>query len=319
MARMGASGMNSVCPVWDGMFAIRDEITGRKSGQISITIGMLAGFDILRAGGFHAAQIQGRLMGERLEYRFAALEFRDSGAVIEGIAMPYGTEARPFGLFTERVEAGSFAFDDVILNTMHQRAEPIARTGRRRAHAQQTAPRRCGSVPIFPTTGQDIRDMVSRRILRGFSVEMDVTAEDWPAPDQRIIRAATLTGIGLVDRPAYSKATAAIAQRMKAMPDGQVLPLPALGGVSPLRRWAEQHLVVADGPMSGARFTAGGGGQGTTTMPCWREPLDAMDDDRDLEQVTIRGSVQSGKTASIDRRCARSLRGRAVGPVLRTR
>ena len=52
LARMGASGMNSVCPVWDGMFAIRDEITGRKSGQISITIGMLAGFDILRAGGF---------------------------------------------------------------------------------------------------------------------------------------------------------------------------------------------------------------------------------------------------------------------------
>ena len=52
LARMGAPGMNSVCPVWDGMFAIRDEITGRKSGQISITIGMLAGFDILRAGGF---------------------------------------------------------------------------------------------------------------------------------------------------------------------------------------------------------------------------------------------------------------------------
>ena len=52
LARMGAQGMNSVCPVWDGMFAIRDEITGRKSGQISITIGMLANFDILRSGGY---------------------------------------------------------------------------------------------------------------------------------------------------------------------------------------------------------------------------------------------------------------------------
>ena len=52
LARMGAAGMNSVCPVWDGMFAIRDEISGRKSGQISITIGMLAGFDILRADGY---------------------------------------------------------------------------------------------------------------------------------------------------------------------------------------------------------------------------------------------------------------------------
>ena len=34
------------------MFMIRDEISGRKSGQIGLTIGMLAGFDILRAGGF---------------------------------------------------------------------------------------------------------------------------------------------------------------------------------------------------------------------------------------------------------------------------
>ena len=52
LARMGAAGMNSVCPVWDGMFAIRDEISGRKTGQISITIGMLCGFDILRADGY---------------------------------------------------------------------------------------------------------------------------------------------------------------------------------------------------------------------------------------------------------------------------
>ena len=52
LARLGAAGMNAVCPTWDGMFAIRDEISGRKSGQISLTIGMLAGFKILRAGGF---------------------------------------------------------------------------------------------------------------------------------------------------------------------------------------------------------------------------------------------------------------------------
>ena len=57
---MGAAGMNAVCPVWSGMFAIRDEISGRKSGQISITLGMLAGFDILRAGGY-----------ERLKFKVA--------------------------------------------------------------------------------------------------------------------------------------------------------------------------------------------------------------------------------------------------------
>ncbi len=52
IARMGAAGANAVCPTWDSLFAVRDEISGRKSGQIGLTIGMLAGFDILRAGGF---------------------------------------------------------------------------------------------------------------------------------------------------------------------------------------------------------------------------------------------------------------------------
>ena len=52
VGRMGAAGANAVCPIWDSMFMIRDEISGRKSGQIGLTVGMLAGFDILRAGGF---------------------------------------------------------------------------------------------------------------------------------------------------------------------------------------------------------------------------------------------------------------------------
>lgn len=60
LARLGAAGMNAVCPVWSGMFAIRDEISGKKSGQISITVGMLAAFDILRSGGF-----------ERLKFKVA--------------------------------------------------------------------------------------------------------------------------------------------------------------------------------------------------------------------------------------------------------
>ena len=52
LSRTGAAGANAVCPTWDSLFMIRDEITGRKSGQIALTIGMLSGFDILRAAGF---------------------------------------------------------------------------------------------------------------------------------------------------------------------------------------------------------------------------------------------------------------------------
>ena len=61
-------------------------------------------------------------------------------------------------------------------------------------------------------------------------------------------------------------------------------------GVSALRRWAEKHVIVGDGPRAGKRWKPGG--------PTWAEVLDAMDD-RTLEQVTLRGSVQSGKTASL--------------------
>ena len=62
------------------------------------------------------------------------------------------------------------------------------------------------------------------------------------------------------------------------------------GGISALRRWALRNLVVADGPRAGRPFRI--------ASPPWGEVLDAMDD-ATLEQVTIRGSVQSGKTATL--------------------
>ena len=156
-------------------------------------------------------------MTERIEYRFAPLEFRDDGAVITGIAMPYGTTARVMGAFDESVEPGAFgdvAGLDVVLNKMHLRSEPIARTGKGGLTLTDSSTELRLKAEI-PSYRADIRDQVSRGILSGFSVEMHVKAEDWPSPDRRIIRAARLTGIGLVDRAAYGKATAAIAKRLK--------------------------------------------------------------------------------------------------------
>ena len=68
--------------------------------------------------------------------------------------------------------------------------------------------------------------------------------------------------------------------------------------MSDIRRWCEDHLVVGDGPLAGARYRVGGGGQGRAPIPAWRDVLDSMDDP-EVEQSTIRGSVQSGKTASL--------------------
>ena len=151
-----------------------------------------------------------------LEYRFAALEVRAAdGAQITGVVMPYGREADIAGVFRESVTAGAFGqINDVILNLMHDRREPLARTEGGGLDLEDGAEALRLRVDI-PEYRADVRDMVKRRVLRGFSVEMEVRAEDWPTPDKRIIRAATLWNIGLVDRPAYGEATAEIAKRAK--------------------------------------------------------------------------------------------------------
>ena len=151
-----------------------------------------------------------------LEFRFSLLEVRAAdGGQIEGVAMPYGREADIAGVFRESVDAGAFGqINDVILNLMHDRNEPLARTEGGGLTMEDGAERLFLRADI-PEYRGDVRDQVKRRILRGFSVEMEVKAEDWPTPDRRVIRAATLWNIGLVDRPAYSEATAAIAKRAK--------------------------------------------------------------------------------------------------------
>ena len=151
-----------------------------------------------------------------IEYRFQSLEVRAAdGGMIEGSAMPYGSEADIAGLFWESVVAGAFGtIGDVILNRMHDRNEPLARTEGGGLTLEDGAERLWLRADI-PEYRADVRDQVKRRILRGFSVEMEVKAEDWPSPDRRVIRAATLWGVGLVDRPAYGDATAEIAKRAK--------------------------------------------------------------------------------------------------------
>ena len=156
-------------------------------------------------------------MTDRIEYRFAALEFRDAGAVVAGVLMPYDTVARIAGAFDESVDPGAFgdvAGLDVVLNKMHLRTDPIARTGKGGLVLtdSSTELRLRAEIPAYR---EDIRDMVARGILASFSVEMLVEAEDWPAADRRIVRSARLSGAALVDRGAYNKATAAIAKRAR--------------------------------------------------------------------------------------------------------
>ena len=47
-----------VCPMWEGVALIYDEITGQKKGEINITAVLLFTTKILRAGGFYKQQTQ---------------------------------------------------------------------------------------------------------------------------------------------------------------------------------------------------------------------------------------------------------------------
>ena len=53
IAKLGAeSAMNAVCPVWEGLRLLRDEVTNADKGQIQVTAVALHNFKILRTDGF---------------------------------------------------------------------------------------------------------------------------------------------------------------------------------------------------------------------------------------------------------------------------
>ena len=60
VAKLGAMGANSVCPVWSGLQLLVDEVSSdlRKAGQISLTYLFLVDFKILRKDGFSRVTFQ---------------------------------------------------------------------------------------------------------------------------------------------------------------------------------------------------------------------------------------------------------------------
>ena len=59
LAKLGAAGaVNAVCPIWEGLRLIRDEVTNAASGQIQITAIALHNFRILRADGFARTKVK---------------------------------------------------------------------------------------------------------------------------------------------------------------------------------------------------------------------------------------------------------------------
>lgn len=144
---------------------------------------------------------------------------------LRGVAVTYGDTAKlPWG--SERIEPGAFAgnMGDVVLNTMHERGRPLARTGGAGLELADSAERLAFTADL-PNTREadDVIELVRRGVMRGASVEMRVTDERIEA-GVRVIERASLHAVAVVDTPAYPASE--VQARMAAAPK------PA-----PRRRW----------------------------------------------------------------------------------
>ena len=137
------------------------------------------------------------------ERRFS--ELRQEGRTVSGCLLRYGdTASLPWG--RERFEPGAFgdvSRADVILNSHHERARPLARTGGGGLELIDT--REALNIRAeLPRTqdGLDCVALILGGVLRGLSLEFSCLAERMEG-DTRIIERAELRGLAVVDRPAY--------------------------------------------------------------------------------------------------------------------
>ena len=164
-----------------------------------------------------------RTSTERNERRYAPLvvEWRQNGGrpVVSGVVVKYGDTAQLPG-FRERFMPGAFggelAAADVILNVLHDRGRPLARTlgGGLTLTDSPTALEARAELPQT-TEAKDVAELLRLGVLAGLSAEFVAVSESF-VQGVRLIEAAQLRGLALVDRPAYSSSHAAIAERYAA-------------------------------------------------------------------------------------------------------
>ena len=137
-----------------------------------------------------------------IEQRFCG-ELRAEGRQLIGVVMPYG-EVSPD--FQELFEPGAFGPEvsqaDIILNSMHQRPQPLARTNG--GLVLIDTPQSLNMRAELPNTAaaSDVLELVRANVLRGLSVEFDALEERFQGGIRRISR-AKLGSVGVVDRPGF--------------------------------------------------------------------------------------------------------------------
>ena len=142
-------------------------------------------------------------MANELEYRYVPVEL--DGNVLSGTVMRYGEIAKGVPR-PERFLPGSLSFEDVILNVQHDRGRPIARTPETLVLTDSNESLELRADVPETREGTDALLLVKQRILQGLSVEFRSVKEHYEA-GVRVIEKAVLSGIGLVDKPAYVGST----------------------------------------------------------------------------------------------------------------
>ena len=142
----------------------------------------------------------------KTEFRFC--ELRREGRTLSGRGVVYGDVANVGGR-PERFLPGAFGANvsklDVILNAAHDRARPLARSDggglvlTDTPAALEVVARRWPKPESLPTPWR----LIEAGVLRGLSLEFVATRESMVGPT-RVLAAARLVGIAVVDKPAYS-------------------------------------------------------------------------------------------------------------------
>ena len=144
-------------------------------------------------------------MNLEIRYEMNGLAVEDR--VVKGVVMKYGAVGRHPGGFRERIEPGAFSFEPgLFLNRFHQRITPIARLGKHLTLDNTNSELRMIATLPETATCNDVLKEIQAELLNGFSIEMKVARDSWDK-GVRVIHAAKVYGIGLVDKPAYNDAT----------------------------------------------------------------------------------------------------------------
>ena len=145
----------------------------------------------------------------KTEQRYSTVDL-DDGRRLVGTVMPYNVPSDIGGGLLECFRPGSFgnvSALDLLLNWQHQRERPLARTGGGGLTLMDSDVA-LEMAAVLPDTREanDAVEMVKAGIMRGLSVEFHATRETMQG-NMRVVEAARLVGVALVDVPAFPGST----------------------------------------------------------------------------------------------------------------